>query len=948
MLLLLLLLLLADTVHTDVHTVDLTGKGITHVPAALPAGTSALQLSSNRLGQLRARAFGGGVGRSGYGELHELRLGNNGMVRIEELAFAGLAQLRLLDLSGNALTYLPHAAFVGLVRLQSLQLGFNSLASVGAGCFGRAYLPRLAALDLSFNPMGDRHRPCAAGSHARAVVRGSDVWRLCQGSAAAPHAPGAQMTSTTGRGAPLPLAHAVVRGEQQQQQQQQRQQAVLGRAACAVTAWGEWEPQTGCPVPCGGGTRWRRREVRVAPSGGGPGCPALRHEAPCNTGPCPARLPLARKSVLRLFEHAAAITPCTLDEAGSTLHEEARSCGSYALRSDSARSVGAARGGQPPVVVVALAGLPGMGAHGAGGGSDSGGGGGGGGGDGGGGGEIAADPDSATGLLLAVLRDRFLLVHERTTAHGSASTTGVAREVAHVSKWGYAGIGTAQVERAQLQPAGATGSVPAPPRFAFATAWDAHFSRHTALKVRIADGALSAYFGYDGLAAVIGKAPGTPFAMVLDSGGDGARQGGTAEERYVYTAHRSFPSVVVKLKQSDMQLADVQQLGFQEDDVRCLLGDATHLYAFTNTVPSRVVRLSKHPLRRLGAAKLWPSENMVLGGAIDGDHLYAATYTVPARVVKLRKGAALARAGSTELLHGDDHVVAVASDGEYLFLATFTTPARVVRVRKSDLARVDAAVLGAAEGKLNALTPFMGDLFAGSWSEPALVLRLGGWSTPIPCKMSPWGAWGACSTTCDVGRGAQVRARTRLRAPVFGGAACSPRSQRRSCAVRIPCHGCSGGRTWTDCAGRWFGGRATCAAGTGPRGLLCAPGCTCPPARPVWHAASHSCISERQCTATKSGTQPLVTATPAGGIARARPWVGCGVLVKCRVFRGKVHVLFHKATRIGSGWDRDAPSSATTTKAPARRVLGHRCEQAVSASGVLSCTCLCQFHNYQQ
>ena len=47
MMLLLLLLLLADTVHTDVHTVDLTGKGITHVPAALPAGTGALQLSSN-------------------------------------------------------------------------------------------------------------------------------------------------------------------------------------------------------------------------------------------------------------------------------------------------------------------------------------------------------------------------------------------------------------------------------------------------------------------------------------------------------------------------------------------------------------------------------------------------------------------------------------------------------------------------------------------------------------------------------------------------------------------------------------------------------------------------------------------------------------------------------------------------------------------------------------
>jgi len=59
---------------------------------------------------------------------------------------------------------------------------------------------------------------------------------------------------------------------------------------------------------------------------------------------------------------------------------------------------------------------------------------------------------------------------------------------------------------------------------------------------------------------------------------------------------------------------------------------------------------------------------------------------------------------------------------------------------------------------------------------------------PVDCVISPWGAWGACSATCGVGR--QTRARTQLVAAAHGGKACPLTSVQSQLCHEHDCQDC--------------------------------------------------------------------------------------------------------------------------------------------------------------
>lgn len=53
---------------------------------------------------------------------------------------------------------------------------------------------------------------------------------------------------------------------------------------CVLSYWSSW---TACSVTCGGGQKYRTREVESSASGGGEGCKAnLKEVESCNVDPC--------------------------------------------------------------------------------------------------------------------------------------------------------------------------------------------------------------------------------------------------------------------------------------------------------------------------------------------------------------------------------------------------------------------------------------------------------------------------------------------------------------------------------------------------------------------------------------------------------------------------------------------------------------------------------------
>jgi hypothetical protein len=72
---------------------------------------------------------------------------------------------------------------------------------------------------------------------------------------------------------------------------------------------------------------------------------------------------------------------------------------------------------------------------------------------------------------------------------------------------------------------------------------------------------------------------------------------------------------------------------------------------------------------------------------------------------------------------------------------------------------------------------------------------------PVDCTVSSWGAWGACTRSCN--SGTRVRSRTQLQSAAYGGAACPSTQRQEACNTQC----CRGHRHLP------FGGCAQCPAG---------------------------------------------------------------------------------------------------------------------------------------
>ena len=110
---------------------------------------------------------------------------------------------------------------------------------------------------------------------------------------------------------------------------------------------------------------------------------------------------------------------------------------------------------------------------------------------------------------------------------------------------------------------------------------------------------------------------------------------------------------------------------------------------------------------------------------------------------------------------------------------------------------------------------------------------------PKHCTVNPWGAWGACSTTCGVG--IRSRSRTIYTHPQFGGYTCPSLSSVGECQVTMCPLDCllSDWGPWATCS-------ATCGAGTQNRHRHIAHheeygGKSCPPSRMT---ESRSCVED--------------------------------------------------------------------------------------------------------
>ncbi|KAF0034673.1 hypothetical protein F2P81_012431 [Scophthalmus maximus] len=151
--------------------VSCTASGLDEVPAEMPVSVVTLDLSHNRIDQLKAGAF------EGLSRLETLRLAHNQLTTIHLGAFHNMSGslLRHLDLSSNQLRILEHHYFQELSGLEELLLFNNRIVQVesraltGLGNLRKAYLshnrlthfpfftiqqhshPHLTMLDLSSN-----------------------------------------------------------------------------------------------------------------------------------------------------------------------------------------------------------------------------------------------------------------------------------------------------------------------------------------------------------------------------------------------------------------------------------------------------------------------------------------------------------------------------------------------------------------------------------------------------------------------------------------------------------------------------------------------------------------------------------------------------------------------------------------------------------------------------
>ncbi|XP_035525047.1 reticulon-4 receptor-like 2 [Morone saxatilis] len=123
--------------------VDCRSRGLVWVPPSVPHGTWLLDLSGNKLTEVRTRSF------VGLWSLKILLMSNNSIQTLQPQSLSSLEFLERLDLSFNQLRWLPQDFSQSLSSLQELRLDHNLLQHLDSASLGE--FENLRKLDLSYN-----------------------------------------------------------------------------------------------------------------------------------------------------------------------------------------------------------------------------------------------------------------------------------------------------------------------------------------------------------------------------------------------------------------------------------------------------------------------------------------------------------------------------------------------------------------------------------------------------------------------------------------------------------------------------------------------------------------------------------------------------------------------------------------------------------------------------
>ena len=123
------------------------GQGLTRIPSDLSAELQELDLSFNRLEVLSNHAF------LPYPKLERLRLNNNHIYNVSDLAFEGLNKLRSLNISYNRIGdhSITSNAFHHIGQLKSLAIQGNSYTSYSKACISQLTKLRTLQVDIFWN-----------------------------------------------------------------------------------------------------------------------------------------------------------------------------------------------------------------------------------------------------------------------------------------------------------------------------------------------------------------------------------------------------------------------------------------------------------------------------------------------------------------------------------------------------------------------------------------------------------------------------------------------------------------------------------------------------------------------------------------------------------------------------------------------------------------------------
>ncbi len=156
---------------TGIQELDLADTGLTELPAGLFADLDSLQ--ELRLVENRLRAFPAAALADVAGTLRELFMRDNDILSIAAGALDGMTRLRKLELQDNALASLPAGLFDDATELRELKLNDNALASLPDDLLRP--LTKLEEVRLQGNPGFDDFAPAVEAIPAQSVERGARV-----------------------------------------------------------------------------------------------------------------------------------------------------------------------------------------------------------------------------------------------------------------------------------------------------------------------------------------------------------------------------------------------------------------------------------------------------------------------------------------------------------------------------------------------------------------------------------------------------------------------------------------------------------------------------------------------------------------------------------------------------------------------------------------------------